>query len=162
MMNNVKQQGITLIELLIVIVIVSVLAAIIYPNFSNAARKAKRSDALKSIQEVAHKLEKHMSFCNQYTTQFGGKIGENASGDSCTGLGLDTATTNTLSSELGVYDLSIACLPAADNCMTYEITAAAKGSQTNDDACQSFTLSSTGARTAKDSSNNDSTSQCWS
>lgn len=162
-MNNVKQQGITLIELLIVIVIISVLAAIVYPNFSNSARKAKRSDALKSIQEVAHKLEKHMSFCNEYTNQFGGRIGENEDGDPCTGLGLNDTLTDTLSSELDVYDITISCVAGTSGtCMGFEITAAAKGSQANDDACQSFTLSSTGAKTSRDSGDNDSTSQCWS
>ena len=161
-MNNVKQQGITLIELLIVIVIISVLAAIVYPNFSNSARKAKRSDALKSIQEVAHKLEKHMSFCNQYTTEFGGKIGENDDGQSCTGLGLSEVDASTLSSELNIYDLTISCVSASGSCMGYEITADAKGSQQDDTPCQSFTLSSTGEKTSKDSSDSDSTSQCWS
>ena len=162
-MDKVKQQGITLIELLTVIVLVSVLAAILYPNFSSSARKAKRSDALKSMQEVAHKLEKHMTFCNEYTTQFGGTIGENASGDSCTGLGLSAVDALTLSSELDVYDLSINCVPGSGGgCMAYEITALAKGSQVNDDACQRFIMSSTGAKTSRDSSDNDSSSQCWS
>lgn len=162
-MNKLKQQGITLIELLTVVVIISVLVAIVYPNFTNSVRKANRSDALKSIQEVAHKLEKHMSFCNEYTTEFGGKIGENASGDSCTGLGLTAATSETLSSELNVYDISINCITGTTGtCMGFEITAAAKGSQVNDNTCQSFTLSSTGVKSSIDSYDNDSTNKCWS
>jgi len=106
-MRKFKEKGVTLLELLIVIVLISVMAAILYPNFSSNARKAKRSVALKSVQEVSNRLEKYMTYCNAYTTEFGGNISADSSGDKCTGLGMSVTNTTTLLSDLDVYNINI-------------------------------------------------------
>ena len=157
-----KQAGITLIELMSVIVIISIISLLAFPSFANSARKAKRSDALKSVQEVSNRLEKYMTYCNTYTAEFGGDISSDAGGDNCTGLGMSTSNTNTLTSELNVYAIEIElddCV--SDICMSYEIKATATGSQVRDETCRTFSYFSTGRKEAENSATGDTSSECW-
>ena len=49
-MNCKKREGFTLMELMIVIAIVAILAALAYPSWANSMRKARRADAINSLQ----------------------------------------------------------------------------------------------------------------
>lgn len=52
-------KGFTLIELMIVVAIVGILAAIAYPSYAEQMRRAKRSDAQTAILEVSQLLQRH-------------------------------------------------------------------------------------------------------
>ncbi|MFV5311815.1 prepilin-type N-terminal cleavage/methylation domain-containing protein [Acinetobacter schindleri] len=58
-MNSLK--GFTLIELMVVVVIVSVLAAIALPSYQQYARRADESGVSQMMQQIATDLEKHKS-----------------------------------------------------------------------------------------------------
>lgn len=150
--------GFTLIELLIALAIISVLALMLYPNYTSSTRKAKRSDAIKSIQQISNRLEKFMTYCNTYTEQFGGAISENASHARCSGLGINTINDLNINSENNYYSLKITC---ADNCMTYQVDATAQGGQLKDSNCQIFTYSSRGLKTSTNASGQASVDACW-
>jgi type IV pilus assembly protein PilE len=57
-MRSRKIRGFTLIELMVVLAIVAILAAIAIPSFGNQVRKSRRADAMTTIQDAQLKLER--------------------------------------------------------------------------------------------------------
>jgi len=103
-----KSRGVTLIELMIVVVIIGILAAIAYPSYQEQTRKARRSDGKNSLAEIASRLEKFYAHCNTYTTNFGGSVSNTDAAKNCTGLAMasgdNAANINTAE---GYYQLVI-------------------------------------------------------
>lgn len=54
-----KQQGMTLIELILVVAIIGILASIVYPSYSDHVRKAHRKQAIVDMAKIQLHLEKH-------------------------------------------------------------------------------------------------------
>lgn len=52
-----KQQGFTLIELMIVVAIIGILASISYPSYQQYVIKSKRTDMMSEIQNIASQIE---------------------------------------------------------------------------------------------------------
>ena len=61
-------RGITLLELMIVVVIVSILAAVAYPNYRQFAARAKRNEAKAMLLEIAAAQERFYLQNSQYGT----------------------------------------------------------------------------------------------
>jgi type IV pilus assembly protein PilE len=59
--------GVTLIELLIVVVIVAILAAVAYPNYRAYVQKSKRNEAKAALLQIATNQERHYLSNNEYT-----------------------------------------------------------------------------------------------
>jgi type IV pilus assembly protein PilE len=61
-------RGITLIELMIVIVIIGILAAVAYPNYRDYAARAKRNEAKAALLQIAQNQERYYLQNNTYTS----------------------------------------------------------------------------------------------
>lgn len=129
-----RQSGVTLLELMITVVIVSILASIAIPAYSKYAMRAKRSDAINAIQLAAAAEEKYYFANNHY-------------GDS-TALGM------TASPE-GYYTIAIT---NPTDTQHYLITATATGAQAADTDCATFTLDNTGLKSPLPTTD---THACW-
>jgi len=60
------QRGLGLIELLIVLAVTGILAAIAYPSYSDQLRRAARSEVVGLLQDAALRLERHRARTGQY------------------------------------------------------------------------------------------------
>ncbi|WP_162577494.1 type IV pilin protein [Variovorax sp. PBL-H6] len=61
-----RQEGFTLIELMIVVAVVAVLAAIAYPSYQSAVLKGKRAQGRTAILELLQQQERYMTQNNTY------------------------------------------------------------------------------------------------
>ncbi|MDR6714405.1 type IV pilus assembly protein PilE [Pseudomonas hunanensis] len=60
------QQGLSLIELLLVVAVTGILAAIAYPSYSDQLRRAARSEVVGLLQDAALRLERQHARTGQY------------------------------------------------------------------------------------------------
>jgi type IV pilus assembly protein PilE len=61
-------RGVTLLELMIVVVIIGLLAAIAYPNYRQYVARAKRNEARAALLQIATNQERFYLQNNTYTT----------------------------------------------------------------------------------------------
>jgi type IV pilus assembly protein PilE len=123
-----KNKGFTLIELMIVVAIIGILAAIAYPSYMDSVRKSNRSDGKAILSDTAQRLERCYTTFSAYNHE------------SCSVA--DELGAEITSSE-GYYTVEATTLTAT----TYELTAtAAKAPQTADTGCDELTLNNVGVR----------------
>jgi type IV pilus assembly protein PilE len=123
--KTIRIHGFTLIELMIVVVVLGILAAIAFPSYTSQVQKTRRADATSALLGAAQQLER----CYTRTSTYSGCL------------------TFPLLSENRHYDVNTSTLSQT----TYTLVATPRGSQKNDVLCQSFTLVHTGKRDADSS-----------
>jgi type IV pilus assembly protein PilE len=146
-MTRVRQRGVTLLELMTVVVIIGILAAIAIPSYRSYLIRAQRSDATAALLHVAQAQEKFYLQNNRYATNAQMSLGPPA------GLGI-------AGTEHGFYTLGLA---SADATLDFTATATPVGTgpQAQDPACVSFTINQQGTRGAKNNASTDNTEACW-
>ncbi len=148
-MNTVMKsiRGVTLIELLIVVVIVSILASVAIPAYRNYVRRAQRADATATLLRIQAAQEKFYVQNNTYTAN-------NAAAPPA-GLGIP-------GSQNGYYAVAMAAgAGGLINAYTATATPAAGSPQLDDDDCALFRIDSQGVRYAESSGGADKTTTCW-
>lgn len=60
--------GVTLLELMIVVVIIGIIAAFAYPSYRDVAARAKRVEAKAALLQISTNQERHYLQNNTYTT----------------------------------------------------------------------------------------------
>jgi len=135
-------RGVTLIELMLVIVIIGILATVAIPSYRNYVVRAQRTDATTALLRVAAAQEKFYLQRNRYADEdeLGGDDPPND------GLGID-------GTDKGWYTLAIS---NDDTALDFTVTATpvSGGPQAVDTHCASFSIDSTGRKLATNS-------DCW-
>ena len=120
-----KQKGFTLVELMIVVAIVGVLAAIAVPNYRTYALKANRSDCKVGLLEQADLQERYYLRNNTYA--------------------LDTATLYGATPPLSPEGICAMTVTSGDT-NGFVATATALGGQLGDTGCTVLTLNQAGVK----------------
>lgn len=142
------QRGMTLIELVVVVMIVGILAAVAIPSYRSYVLRSQRADAKDALLALATQQEKHYLQCNTYATA------------------IDTAT-NCAAGELQGTDVSkngwyqLAVVNGNATAFRVRATAINGESQWRDVECRTFDVDQAGVRTAADAGGSDNTAECW-
>lgn len=118
-----KQHGFTLIELMIVVTVVAILAAIAVPIFSEQLAKGKRADAFATMSSNAQSLERWYSLNNTYA-----------------GYALTTVEQQSPANGTAEYAVSLVSAPG-----TFTLSAVPRNTS---DRCGTLTLTHTGVKGA--------------
>lgn len=129
-----RQAGFTLVELMIVLAIVAILAAIAIPSYQSQIRKTHRKDAMSALQGLAQSMERFYAQNNTYIGAAGSKA---SPGDS--GAPWVFPATSPIDGGAARYNLTIVSSTAND----YVLSAQPTGAQADDGELR---LDSTGLR----------------
>ena len=61
-----KQRGVTLLELMIVVVVIGILVAIGYPSYTKQVQRTKRAECAGGLVQLANAMERYFSQNNTY------------------------------------------------------------------------------------------------
>jgi len=124
-----KMRGITLIELMIVITILGILAAVAYPNYREFAARAKRNEAKAALLQIATNQERWYLNNNTYTTDM-------------TNLGFGVA--NNFVTESNSYTITVTAADANN----FTATATYNNIDAEAGKCLTFQIDGRGVRTS--------------
>ena len=126
-------RGVTLIELMIVVVVVSILAAVAYPNYQEFSARAKRNEARAALLRLAINQERFYLNNNTFTATL-----------SDVGFGSNITET-------GYYQLAI----SSANASNFTATATYRHGGKEATKCLTFTIDGRGNKTS------DPDTDCW-
>lgn len=134
--------GYTLIELMIAVAIVGILAAIVYPSYTDGVNRSRRAEAMTELARIATLQEQYYADHRTYTVDM-------------TDLGFSSDPYVT---ENGYYSIDTAPVTAIGT--DFIITATPAGMQSADVTCTSFSWNYLGQKTAKKGAA-DNSNECW-
>ena len=132
-----RMRGLTLIELMIVIVVLGIIVAVAYPSYRDFAARAKRNEARSALLQIATNQERFYLNNNTYTTDM-------------TQLGFQSSPFTT---ETGSYTITV----TVANANTYSARAAYLLGGNEAANCPTFIIDAAGSKTSPDGAHAD----CW-
>lgn len=119
-----KLRGFTLIEVMIVVAIVGILAAIAIPNYNDYVMRSRRADALNALGSARLAQERWRANNPEYAS----------TAANVTAAGIPNRSPD------GNYDIEV----TAANAATYNLRATARGRQVNDTTCLQINVNESG------------------
>ena len=147
-------KGFTLIELMIVVMIVAILAAVAYPSYQNHVMKSRRVDATGNLLSLGQYLERYFTENGRYDQDRGG-----------TAVSLPF-TKSPKDGTATFYNLAFTA--GEPTATTYKLSATPVGAQAKDTDCGILTLDHTGTKCILNGSkcsnqpaNAEAVDECW-
>lgn len=137
MNSNIRQKGITLVELMVVVAIVGILAAVAYPSYQTHVQRSNRAAAVACLAELAQFMER------SYTAAF-------------SYAGIELPALQCVTDAVGRYNFELNNLTAR----TYSLSATPLGPQLTD-RCGALTLDQAGRKGANGGFDAAVVRQCW-
>jgi type IV pilus assembly protein PilE len=134
---NRRMQGFTLIEMMIVVAVIGILAAVAYPSYAEYVKRSNRSEGQALLSDTAAAQERYYSQNNRYIT---------ANADMAKLKARSSSTTNK-------YTLTVSSMA---NDGGYSLTATPQFSDTD---CGNLTLNALGVR--ERSGSKKTATECW-
>lgn len=123
-----KIRGLTLIELMVVVAVLAVLSAIVYPLYTEQARKARRTEGRAALMTLAQAQERFYTVNGSYSND-------------PVALGVTTsAPGGKYKTDKGYYEVS------TTGGATFTATATAIGGQSGDTDCKAMTIDNLGVK----------------
>ena len=147
-MKKISIRGFSLLELMIVVVVLGLLAAVAYPSYTDQIRKGRRNDGRSALMTTAQAMERYFTENSTYNGPALGatsSIGRTSSQEGYYTISFDSAPTG--GSVCGTTDTS------STSATAYRICATPTGAQATD-SCGTLSISSTGVKTP-------TSSGCW-
>ncbi|MCW8887397.1 MAG: type IV pilin protein [Motiliproteus sp.] len=143
------EQGVTLLELMIVVAIVGIIGLVAFPSYQEFVRESRRADGQGALMSFAGAMERHFTINDSYCGA--GTTAEAACGAGATHKGSPTIfdTQAPVDGDDKYYDLTISAVTPT----SFTLQATAINNQVGD-RCGNMTITHTGARNAGDT-------DCW-